>query len=134
MNFLLQMITDLFFLAGTNSAARLHSTRGAQVYYYLFDYRGSNSFSTVATNSTADYGECLQYVEQANICIISQPSPVAWIRFGIQGPRCWTHTLYLTLKLICSMPRYWWGYSVSTENVYGLDDRGSTPSRGRNYS
>jgi hypothetical protein len=53
------MITDLFFLAGANSAARLHSKRGAQVYYYLFDYRGNNSFSSVVMNSTADYGECL---------------------------------------------------------------------------
>jgi hypothetical protein len=80
---LFQMITDLLLLAGTNSAAKLHSKRGAQVYYYLFDYRGTNSFSSVATNSTADYGECLQYVEQANICNISQPSPVAWVRFGV---------------------------------------------------
>lgn len=53
---IVDMITDLFFLAGTNSAARLHSKRRAQVYYYLFDYRGTNSFSTVAMNSTADYG------------------------------------------------------------------------------
>jgi hypothetical protein len=67
------MITDLFFLTGTNTAARLHSERGAQVYYYLFDYRGTNSFSTVLTNSTADYGECLQYVKQANICYNSEP-------------------------------------------------------------
>ncbi|PNF39410.1 Esterase FE4 [Cryptotermes secundus] len=50
------MITDLFFLVGTNSAARLHSKRGEQVYYYLFDYRGKNSFSTVGMNSTANYG------------------------------------------------------------------------------
>ncbi|XP_033606243.1 esterase FE4 [Cryptotermes secundus] len=50
------LITDLFFLLGTNTAARLHSKRGAQVYYYLFDYRGTNSFSTLATNSTCDFG------------------------------------------------------------------------------
>ncbi|XP_023726680.1 esterase E4 isoform X2 [Cryptotermes secundus] len=50
------MLTDIFFLTGTNLAARLHSKRGAQVYYYLFDYRGTNSFSTVLLNSTADYG------------------------------------------------------------------------------
>jgi hypothetical protein len=51
------MITDIFFFTGTNSAVRLHSRRGATVYYYYFDYRGTNSFSTVATGSTDDYGE-----------------------------------------------------------------------------
>jgi hypothetical protein len=77
------MITDLFFLVGTNSAARLHSRRGAQVYYYLFDYRGTNSFSIVMMNSTADYGECLQCAEQANICNNSEPIPVTLVRFRV---------------------------------------------------
>jgi hypothetical protein len=62
------MMTDLFFFAGTNLAVRLHSKTGATLYYYLFDYRGSNSFSTLATNSTADYGECLEFVEEVDIC------------------------------------------------------------------
>jgi hypothetical protein len=76
------MITDLFFLVGTNSAARLHSMGEAEVYIYLFDYRGANSFSTVAMNSTADYGECLQCVKQANICNNSEPIPVTGVRFS----------------------------------------------------
>jgi len=57
------LITDLYFLAGTNSAVRLHSKRGATVYYYCFDYRGSNSFISLFTNATVDIGECLQFVE-----------------------------------------------------------------------
>jgi hypothetical protein len=57
------MITDLFFLAGTNLAVKLHSKREARVYYYLFDYHGSNSFISLLMNSTADIGECLQFVE-----------------------------------------------------------------------
>jgi hypothetical protein len=36
---------------------RLHTKGGATTYYYYFDYRGSTSFSNLATNSTADYGE-----------------------------------------------------------------------------
>lgn len=50
------MLTDLLFLSGTNLAVRLHSKTGATLYYYRLDYRGSNSFSTLATNSTVDYG------------------------------------------------------------------------------
>jgi len=57
------MFTDLFFFAGTNSAVRLHSERGATVYYYLFDYHGSNSYISLLMNATADIGECLQFVE-----------------------------------------------------------------------
>jgi hypothetical protein len=57
------MLTDLYFLAGTNSAVKLHSKRGATVYYYCFDYRGSNSFISLFMNSTDDIGECLQFVE-----------------------------------------------------------------------
>jgi hypothetical protein len=62
------MVTDLFFLAGTNLAAKLHSRKGATVYYYCFDYRGSNSFITVFTNATVDDGKWLQFVEQVEIC------------------------------------------------------------------
>ena len=61
--FLWQIITDLLFFAGTNSAVKFHSTKGATVYYYLFDYRGSNSFISLFMNSTADIGECLEFVE-----------------------------------------------------------------------
>jgi len=57
------MLTDLFFVAGTNSAVRFHSKRGATVYYYCFDYRGSNSFISLFMNTTVDIGECLQFVE-----------------------------------------------------------------------
>jgi len=63
--FLQQMLTDLFFLTGTNSAVRFHSKRRATVYNYLFDYHGSNSFISLITNSTDDIGECLQFVEHA---------------------------------------------------------------------
>jgi len=59
------MFTDLFFFAGMNSAVRFHSKRGATVYYYNFDYRGSNSFLSLFMNSTYDIGECLQFVEHA---------------------------------------------------------------------
>jgi carboxylesterase type B len=57
------MVTDLIFLAATNSAVRFHSMRGATVYYYWFDYRGSNSFMNLLMNPTIDLGEYLQFVE-----------------------------------------------------------------------
>ena len=57
------MITDLFFFVGTNSAVRFHSKRKATVYYYCFDYRGSNSFISLLMNSTEGIGECLQFVD-----------------------------------------------------------------------
>jgi len=57
------MFTDIIFLAGINSAVRFHSKTGAKVYYYCFDYRGSNSFITVFMNATFDTGECLQFAE-----------------------------------------------------------------------
>ena len=53
------MFTDIIFLAGTNSAVRFHSKKGATVYYYYFDYRGSNSFISLFVNATVDIGECL---------------------------------------------------------------------------
>jgi hypothetical protein len=56
------MFTDIIFYTGMNSAVRLHSKRGATVYYYSFEYRGSNSFISLLTNSTVDIGECLQFV------------------------------------------------------------------------
>jgi len=62
------MFTDLLFFAGMNSAVRFHSKRGATIYYYLFDYHGSNSFISLFKNSTDDIGECLQFVEHVIIC------------------------------------------------------------------
>ena len=56
------MFTDLLFFVGTNSAVKLQSKRGAIVYYYLFDYHGSNSFLSLFMNSTDDIGEILQFV------------------------------------------------------------------------
>jgi len=53
------MFTDIMFFAGTNSAVSFHSKRGATVYYYCFDYRGSNSFISLFMNATVDTGECL---------------------------------------------------------------------------
>jgi len=57
------MLTDLFLLTGMNSAVRFHSKMEATVYYYLFDYHGSNSFISLFMNATVDMGECLQFVE-----------------------------------------------------------------------
>ena len=56
------MLTDLFFLTGMNSAVKFHSKRGATIYYYCFDYHGSNSFMSFFLNATDDIGECLQFV------------------------------------------------------------------------
>ena len=58
------MITDLVFLVGINAAVRFHSKRGTTPYYYCFDYRGSTSFSNLFMNSTADFGEWLQFLER----------------------------------------------------------------------
>jgi hypothetical protein len=63
--FLWQMLTYTFFFAGMNSAVKFHSKRKATVYYYLFDYRGRNSFISLDTNLTVDIGECLPFVEHA---------------------------------------------------------------------
>ena len=62
------MFTDIIFLAGMNSAVKFHSKRGSTIYYYCFDYRGSNSFVSLFKNSTDDIGECLQFVEHVIIC------------------------------------------------------------------
>jgi hypothetical protein len=59
------MFTDLLVFTAMNSAVKFHSKRGATNYYYLFDYRGSNSFLRLFMNSTADIGECLQFVEHS---------------------------------------------------------------------
>ena len=56
------MFTDVFSLTGTNSAVRFHSKRGATIYYYCFDYHGSNSFISLFMNATDDIGKCLQFV------------------------------------------------------------------------
>ena len=60
--FLWQMFTDLLFYTGMNSAVKFHSKIGATVYYYLFDYRGSNGYITLFKNLTDDIGECLEFV------------------------------------------------------------------------
>jgi len=57
------MFTDLFIFAGMDSAVRFHSKKEATLYYYLFDYRSSNSFISLFINPTDDIGECLQFVE-----------------------------------------------------------------------
>jgi len=56
------MFTDLLFYTGMNSAVKFHSKIGATVYYYLFDYRGSNGYITLFKNLTDDIGECLEFV------------------------------------------------------------------------
>jgi len=50
------MFTDLFFFAGMDSAVKFHSKRGATIYYYCFDYHGSNSFISLFMKSTDDIG------------------------------------------------------------------------------
>ncbi|KAJ4446946.1 hypothetical protein ANN_13648 [Periplaneta americana] len=51
------MYTDLYFAIGTDSGVKLHSKAGATVYYYYFDYRGENSYSSIFGDPTEDYGE-----------------------------------------------------------------------------
>ena len=69
------MFTDLFFFTGMNSAVRFHSKRGATIYYYCFDYRGSNSFISLFMNATFDTGECLQFAEH-----------VKYLQWAVRGP------------------------------------------------
>jgi hypothetical protein len=86
------MITDLFFFAGTNSAVRFHSKRGATVYYYLFGYHGSNSFISLVTNTTVDIGECLQFVEYVKYLQLAVSECYIFVSFqNIQLSMC-THT------------------------------------------
>ncbi|KAJ4446944.1 hypothetical protein ANN_13646, partial [Periplaneta americana] len=53
-----QMYTDLYFSIDTDSGVKLHSKAGATVYYYYFDYRGENSFSSIFGGTNEDYGVC----------------------------------------------------------------------------
>ncbi|XP_069696461.1 esterase E4-like isoform X1 [Periplaneta americana] len=55
---LAKMYTDVMLGIGTDSAVKLHSKAGATVYYYHFDYRGKNSFSSVFGGTNEDYGVC----------------------------------------------------------------------------
>ncbi|KAJ4446924.1 hypothetical protein ANN_13625 [Periplaneta americana] len=41
------MYTDGYILFGTDEAVKLHSQKDTPVYYYYFDYRGTNSYSTL---------------------------------------------------------------------------------------
>ncbi|XP_069696465.1 esterase E4-like [Periplaneta americana] len=52
------MYTDLYFAIGTDSGVKLHSKAGATVFYYYFDYRGENSYSSIFGDPTEDYGVC----------------------------------------------------------------------------
>jgi hypothetical protein len=83
------MLTDLLIFAGTNSAVRFHSKRGATVYYYLFDYHGSNSFISLVTNSTVDIGECLQFVEHVKYLQLAVSECYIFVSFqNIQLSMC----------------------------------------------
>ncbi|XP_069696455.1 juvenile hormone esterase-like [Periplaneta americana] len=42
-----EFLSDLMFNIYTNTAVKLHSKRGAKVYYYEFDYLGSKSFNSI---------------------------------------------------------------------------------------
>ncbi|KAJ9587060.1 hypothetical protein L9F63_019348, partial [Diploptera punctata] len=54
---LTNMFTDAFIFAGTNQAVKLHSQKkSSSVYYYLFDYRGTHSYSSMFGDFTHDYG------------------------------------------------------------------------------
>ncbi|XP_069696462.1 carboxylic ester hydrolase-like isoform X2 [Periplaneta americana] len=52
------MYTDLYFSIDMDSGVKLHSKAGATVYYYYFDYRGENSFSSIFGGTNEDYGVC----------------------------------------------------------------------------
>lgn len=53
------MITDSWFLVAEDAAVQLHSKYSKQpVYYFLFGYRGSNTFGSLFGNDPYDYGAC----------------------------------------------------------------------------
>ena len=84
--FLQQMFTDLFFLTGMNSGVKFHSKREATVYYYCFDYHGSNSFISLLMNATVDIGECLKFVEH-----------VKYLQWAVRG--CYVFVSFQNTKL-----------------------------------
>ncbi|XP_069696452.1 juvenile hormone esterase-like [Periplaneta americana] len=42
-----QLLSDLMFTTGTDTAVKLHSKRGGKVYHYCFDHLGSDSFNYI---------------------------------------------------------------------------------------
>ncbi|XP_069696457.1 carboxylic ester hydrolase-like isoform X2 [Periplaneta americana] len=55
---LIEMYTDLYFIDGADAAVRIHynTLPTTYSYYYYFDYRGKNSYSTVFGRPTENYG------------------------------------------------------------------------------
>ncbi|PSN42536.1 hypothetical protein C0J52_03842 [Blattella germanica] len=54
---IVNMFTDSWFLSGADEAVKLHvDTDAAPVFYYYFDYRGTDSYSTLYGDPTTDYG------------------------------------------------------------------------------
>jgi len=87
------MFTDLFFFTGMNSAVIFHSKRGATIYYYCFDYRGSSSFISLFMNATVDTGECLQFVEH-----------VKYLQWAVRGP--YIFVSFQNMKLSVCIPTH----------------------------
>lgn len=56
---LTNLYSDVLFLMGADESVRLHSKHSNKpVYYYLFGYRGSKSFSPIFGDPTYNYGVC----------------------------------------------------------------------------
>lgn len=54
---LINLATDRLYHFNAEEAAKLHASKyDSPVWFYLFDYRGSNSFSDFLTNSNEDLG------------------------------------------------------------------------------
>ncbi|KAJ9584570.1 hypothetical protein L9F63_021080, partial [Diploptera punctata] len=52
---LTNLYTDAIFLSALDTSVKLHAKRKPPVYYYEFDYRGTNSYSSVLGDPTTDY-------------------------------------------------------------------------------
>jgi len=58
------MFTDAFIFAGTDKAVKLHLKKESpspEIYYYLFNYRGTHSYSSMFGDYTHDYGKLLVF-------------------------------------------------------------------------
>ncbi|XP_069694786.1 carboxylic ester hydrolase-like [Periplaneta americana] len=56
-NQIIDLFTDGWFLHGTDKAIRIHMNQHvAPIFYYLFDYHGSRSYSRLSRDSNGDYG------------------------------------------------------------------------------
>ena len=51
------MYTDGYFASGVDTSVRLHAKKKSPVYYFEFDYRGTNSYSNILGDPSTDYGK-----------------------------------------------------------------------------